>query len=169
MLSFTRKTDYALVALACLSRQRDAGRDVAEALSARKIADQYGLPLPLLMNILKDLAHARIISSTRGVQGGYTLARAPEAVSLMEVIAAIEGPVKLVQCSDGCADGLPIAGQMCEIHEQCPVREPIRRLHDRINHLLETTSLADLLTEVSGHGSRVTSQKDKQLVTVSVS
>lgn len=59
----TRKTDYALVALATLAREHDGeGR----ALSARQLAEQHELPLPLLMNALKELHRAEVIASRRG-------------------------------------------------------------------------------------------------------
>lgn len=147
MLNLTRKTDYALVALAYLAQRRAAGE---AGVSARRIGDQFNLPLPLLMNILKELTHARIINSTRGQQGGYTLAGPPEEVTLLDVITAMEGPVKLSACSDT----LPILGQQCPIQEACLIRGPIRRLHGRIRGFLEEVTLADLIeskVDVSVH------------------
>lgn len=140
MLSLTRKSDYALVALAYLGRNYQQQR---KAVSARHIAELFGLPLPLLMNILKELCQARILNSTRGVRGGYSLAIDPAQVSLLEVVTAIEGPMQFTQCTDG----LPIIGQGCELAEGCPIRGPIRKLHERINRFLEQTSLQDLLDD----------------------
>src|SRR5262245_25494766 len=64
MLSFSRKTDYALIALSHLARLQ--GRTV----SAREIAQAYGLPQALVMNVLKAMHRAGIVSSVRGVKGG---------------------------------------------------------------------------------------------------
>ena len=137
MLSLTRKSDYALVALAYLGQRRVA---CEPAVSARKIADQFNLPLPLLMNILKDLAHAKLVSSTRGQSGGYTLAHDPENVTILEVITALEGPSRLTPC----ADDLTVLGQECQVCG-CGIRGPIRRLNQRIQSFLENMTLLDLM------------------------
>ena len=137
MLSLTRKTDYALVALSYLT-----GRyaESAQPVSAKQIAQTFGLPLPLLMNILKELVRAKVLSSTRGINGGYELATEPGRISLLEIVTAMEGPVRLSQC----ADGLPIVGQGCNLSDNCPIQRPIRSLHRRINRFLEDVTLKDL-------------------------
>ncbi len=128
-----------MIALSFLGHQRVAGN---QAVSARQIADQFGLPLPLLMNVLKSLAHAQIVESTRGAQGGYELAVDPHEVSLLEIVTAIEGPFQLVQC---CSDAIPMEKQTCKISEQCPIRHPLQRLHQRIHEFFERVTLADLI------------------------
>ena len=138
MLSLTRKTDHALVALAYLGQRRD---EPVPAASAREIAERFGLPLPQMMNILKVLARARLVRSMRGPAGGYELAVDPDRISLLEVVTAMEGPMRFARC----VVALPVVGQGCEIECDCPVREPIRRLHNRLNRFLEGVTLADLL------------------------
>jgi Rrf2 family protein len=157
MLGLTRKTDYALVALAYLGQRRAAGE---EAASARRIADQFKLPLPLLMNVLKDLAHAKLVTSTRGQAGGYALASDPEHVTVLEVITAMEGPARLTQC----ADDLTVLGQECRVCG-CGIKGPIRRLHHRIQSFLGEVTLADLMRPgVDFPSGRVTvNQLDVQL------
>ncbi|NBC10531.1 MAG: Rrf2 family transcriptional regulator [Planctomycetes bacterium] len=155
MLSLTRKTDYALVALALLGRRRAAGEG---PVSARLVAEEFGLPQPLLMNILKELAQAKIVTSTRGATGGYTLANEPDQITVLEVVTAIEGPVRLAQC----CDGLPIAGQGCAVDAaHCPAKGAVRKLHQQIIRFFEEMTLQDLLDEAAdqpeqehaGHGS----------------
>jgi Rrf2 family protein len=138
MLSLTRKTDYALVALAYLGQRHQDGQP---PVSARRIAQMFSLPAPMLTNILKDLAHGRLVVSTRGAQGGYHLASDPSQVRLSEVILAVDGPLRLAACTDG----LPIVGQGCDLAHTCPVREPIRRLHERLGAFFDNVTLADLL------------------------
>ncbi|MEM1027845.1 MAG: Rrf2 family transcriptional regulator, partial [Planctomycetota bacterium] len=125
MLTLTRKTDYALVALCHLAHRRN---EEAGPVSARVIAEAYQLPLPLLMNILKELAQAKLVTSTRGASGGYALALAPDRISLLDVVNAIEGPVKLTPC----CDGLPIVGQGCGLEDGCPIQGTIQKLHRRM-------------------------------------
>ncbi len=138
MISLSRKTDYALLALAHLALRR---QDSTGAASAREIADAYTIPLPVLMNVLKDLAKARIVTSSRGAGGGYSLALEPEQVSLMEVVTAIEGPVHLMRC----VGDLPVLGQECPTACRCPVESAVKKLHGRLNRFFEATTLADLM------------------------
>ena len=143
MLGLTRKTDYALVALSYLARGWHAGDG---ARSAREIAERFNLPLPLLMNILKVLSAAGILRSRRGASGGYELAKAPDQTTVLEVVAAMEGPVRFAACCSQCADlAAPESADDCPIEIRCPIREPIRRLHHRITRFLHAVTLVDLL------------------------
>lgn len=153
MLSLTRKSDYALVALSYLGQQQGG----EQAVSARKIADQFGLPLPLLMNILKALSHAGLVTSTRGPQGGYVLASKPCDVTILDVVNAIEGPIRVAMCTpqDGFehgGEGLKLAGPdrhdkhaCCPAAGMCPIEGPIRRLNQQLQQFLAGVTLADLL------------------------
>ena len=92
MLALTKKTDYAIIALAHMAQRQ-------EMASAREISERFHIPLQLLMNILKSLCHGEVVRSTRGVKGGYSLAMRPEQISLDTIIRAVEGPVRFVQCA----------------------------------------------------------------------
>ena len=153
MLSLTRKTDYALVALAYLAQRRTTGEP---AVSARRISEEFNLPLPLLMNILKELHQAKIVTSTRGQNGGYTLTADADEIRLIDIIDATEGKVALTAC---CSEphGLDAASsppdhldahddaQTCGLQQTCVIRSPMKRLNARIRQLMENVSLADLL------------------------
>ncbi len=141
MLSFTRKVDYALVALARLAEQSEAG---GGPMSARQIAGDHGLPLPLLMNLLKDLQRARIIGSTRGARGGYFLADLPEQVSIMQVVEAVEGAPELTPC---CGDqfGLATGDRSCRMAGACPMSASMQRLHGKIIEMLRQVNLRDMI------------------------
>ncbi len=140
MLSLSRKTDYALVALAYLG---GPGAGVG-AVSARHIAEQTGLPEPVTQSVLKQLATARIVSSTRGSAGGYELVQDAAQVTVLEVVVAIEGPVQTAACCDG---NLPILGQECRLEGDCTISPAIRQMHRRLVAVLEQTTLADLLPD----------------------
>jgi len=153
MLSLTRKTDYALVALAYLAQRRALGEP---PVSARRIAEEFNLPLPLLMNILKELHQAKILTSTRGQSGGYTLTADADQIPLTDIIDVTEGVISLTPCC-GRQPGLDAASsppdhvdshdesQSCGMQHSCTIRLPIKRLNDRIRQLLETVTLADLV------------------------
>src|SRR5262245_30207540 len=87
MFRFSRKTDYALLALQYLASPVEPG-DV----SARAIAERFEIPAELLAKILQRLAHDGLIAAHKGVHGGYRLARSPDAISIADVAQAADGP-----------------------------------------------------------------------------
>ncbi len=144
MLTLTRKTEYALIALTHLSQSSEG------CISAREIAGCYGLPLPLLMNVLKILSQCGLVTSVRGPRGGYILAVDAGKITLNDIIQAVEGPVQLVQCEDPDLDGEKSAGQSgCQRTSCCPVRSPIHRIQDRMIHFLQKVTLADIAGETA--------------------
>lgn len=139
--NLTRKSDYALVALARLAQREAAG---GPPVSARLIAEEYQLPLPLLMNVLKDLNRAGLVASRRGAGGGYYLPRPAAEITLREIIGSIEGPVAVAACCDeGREDDDQCLG--CRLTQRCPVTGSIRRLNDLLVSFLERMTLADML------------------------
>ena len=143
--SLTRKTDYALVALAALAERADTA---GGPMSARQIADTYDLPAALLTNALKDLLKAGIVCSRRGAGGGYLLCRDPERISLLRVVEALEGPVKVALCcedeSHEADGGEPCIA--CRVLEKCPIVLPMQRLDDLVHEFLSQVKLKDLIT-----------------------
>lgn len=126
MISLTRKTDYALVALVYLAQRWCAGAGPA---SAREVSDAFGLPQGLLMNALKDLARAGLIRSTRGSAGGYEMAQDPAQVSLHDVVHALEAE--------------PDAGDAAADLDSAV----LQRLHGRVDQFLQGLTLQDLLQD----------------------
>jgi Rrf2 family protein len=138
MLALTKKTDYALIALSYLAKR------VEGVVSARELANVSRVPLPILTNILKTLAHAGMVVSERGSAGGYSLAKAAESISLHELITAIEGPFHFVQCVSVGSDE---RRNPCELEPCCAIRQPAHRVHGRLKEFLETVTLAELLED----------------------
>lgn len=135
MLSLTRKADYALVALAELAR-RGPGR-----VSARKIAQGVRVPLPVLTNILHQLLHQGLVTSSRGAQGGYCLSRKADEINLAEVIDAIGGPVRLTMC---CSTAGPVEDDVCDLSNTCRIKGPVQRVHQGLRRFLEQVTLAHI-------------------------
>lgn len=134
MFAVTRKTDFALVTLAHLAREQSL-------CSVREVADRYHLPLPMLTNILKSLCQAGLVYSERGARGGYRLADRPEHISVLQVMEAMEGPFRLVQCTmSDVASGLG----MCDVESSCPIRSPVRRVYQALRDQLSNISIADI-------------------------
>jgi Rrf2 family protein len=134
MLQLTKRTEYGLIALTHLAQQ--AGRVV----SAREICEHYPVPKRLLAEVLKDLCHARLVDSTRGSTGGYSLARTPDAISVGDVVVALEGRPSLTSCA---SLGL-FTAHACDVEHVCPIQRPIETLRLELWKLLTRTTLRDL-------------------------
>ena len=132
MLKLTKKADYALIALRHLTVQPGSA-------SAKDIADCYGIPLPLLSKVLRSLVHEKLLTSEQGANGGYKLARDPREISALEVIRTIDGPIILTHCFTEHAGHV-----VCDQSTLCPVREPLRKVHEGIMRLLAGITIADL-------------------------
>jgi Rrf2 family protein len=136
MLSLTRKTDYALLALTYLA---GAGQAV---VCAREIAERFAVSPALLMNVLKQLSASGLVQSVRGSHGGYALARPAAQITLAELIDATEGPVRLAPCQGGPDKG---AVSLCDLGPQCPIHEPLSWLHGRLLGFFRNITLAELV------------------------
>ncbi len=139
MFGFTRKTDYAFVGLATLAKE---GASRERPMSARQIAEQYGLPLPLLMQLLKDLHRAGLVESVRGAAGGYYLAVSPDEITLTSVIAAIEDPIRVTLCCDVHDDDQCVT---CNLAVRCPIITNVRKLNEKIVMLLSQATIGQLI------------------------
>ncbi len=149
MLAMTKKTGYGLIAMVHLAR---LGND--QVASAREIADRYGIPVTLLMNVLKELATAGYVESLRGARGGYRLALRPEDLSLADMITALEGPIRQSECMTAEAG----AETECTCMAQCPIADPVHRVQRKINDFLKKLTLADILEpafDASAHGANL--------------
>jgi Rrf2 family protein len=111
-------------------------------VSAREIAEHTHLPLPVLTNILHQLLHHGLVTSTMGVKGGYCLARPASQITLAEVIDAIEGPFRLALC---CSEEAESAEQACDLEKNCRIKEPVRRVHTSLRQFLAQITLAQLM------------------------
>lgn len=134
MLKLSKKTDYALMAMAHL-----AGHGDRSSVSAREIAGLYSIPVELLAKVLQRLVQQGLLASHQGIRGGYQLARPSTAISVAQVIEAIDGPMTLTACSE--TDG------GCDQYEHCNVRHPLWRLKDRLRSALDECSIADIAGE----------------------
>ena len=131
MLRVTKLTDYATLILTVLAA-RPGG-----VLSAPDLAEHAGLEAPTVAKVLKPLAQAGLVEGFRGANGGYRLAREASAISLVEIVEAMEGPLGMTECS--LHDG------QCGIEQSCGVRANWRRINDVVADALRGVSLAEML------------------------
>lgn len=106
-MEISRKTDYALRILSELIK---SDKDV---LSVRVVAQKHQIPYSFARSIQHDLTRAGIISSSRGSHGGMSILARPEKTSILDVVEAVQGPVRMASCS-GAEDGEP-----CPFRDEC--------------------------------------------------
>ena len=124
--------DYAVVIMSAAARKGDGAR-----LSATMMADETGIPLPTTQKLLGKLAAAGLFRSARGGGGGFVLARSPQAISLADVVEAVEGPIAMTTCIDQ-------GRQCCALEDACQVRPHWGVVNNAIRGALSGVSLASL-------------------------
>ncbi|MBC8102688.1 MAG: Rrf2 family transcriptional regulator [Cytophagales bacterium] len=135
MFTFTKKADYALLALSFLATE-----GVGRLVGPREIARRYEIPAELLAKVMQSLAKNRLAASVPGPTGGYRLDRAASSIAIGDVVEAMDGPLAIAQCWEvtgtaGCAQA-----------RHCTLRGPLARIQEEMAHLLRTMTLEDVLT-----------------------
>jgi Rrf2 family transcriptional regulator, cysteine metabolism repressor len=138
---FTTKAEYGVRLLVELGRQ-SAGRPV----SLKAIAEAEGLPLAYLERIVALLRKAELVESTRGAHGGYCLAREPEAITMDEVVLALEGAVAPMSCFvDDSEEGRVLCSHVADAGHGCATKLLWTRVQGGVIKALAQTTLAELV------------------------
>ena len=106
-----------------------------------EVAERQKISISYLEQLIAKLKKADIVKSTRGAQGGYTLAKAPEQISVGEILRALEGTLNLVDCISGNKDA------ECASFDFCVTKYVWQRISDSINATVDAISLSELLVE----------------------
>jgi FeS assembly SUF system regulator len=122
-------TDYGILLMVELTRD-------GETLSAHLLADRIHVEVPTASKVLKLLAGAGLVESYRGASGGYRVSRPAAGISVAEVIAAIEGPIAMTQCS--------VEPGLCHQEDNCNLRSNWQRISLAVAHALAEVSLAEM-------------------------
>lgn len=130
MLRISRLTDYATVLLATLAGE--PGR----VQTATALAEQTHIAAPTVSKLLKQLQRAGLVTSTRGLHGGYQLSRPASQISAAAILDALEGPMAITDCAAGHGN--------CEIEDSCRVSRVWQRLNLAMRRALYDVSLAQL-------------------------
>lgn len=130
MIRLSRLADYGIVVVTHLVRHGDRQQNAPE------IAQATSIPQPVASKVLKLLVRAEILVSHRGAKGGYGLARPAGAISVADVVEAVDGPIALTTCLDEPND--------CGIEAFCPARANWQRVNDAIRDALGRVSLAEM-------------------------
>ena len=130
MLKLTRKTEYALIALAHIENV------TPEAVSSTKeISEQYHIPKPLLAKIMQTLAKHGILEPVQGPKGGYKLQKKLDNVSMTKFFEILEGPLGIMDC---------YFDSTCEQLDICNIQTPIKKINEKVRNMFDNISVHDI-------------------------
>jgi FeS assembly SUF system regulator len=130
MLRLSNLADYAVLILV------QSTREDSQRLSATRTAAATGLPVPTVAKVTGLLAKAGLITGQRGAGGGFELARPADAISVADIIEAVDGPIALTHCVEGITD--------CAIETSCQMKAPWQVINRVMKDALGSISLSDL-------------------------
>jgi len=130
MLRISKMTDYATVILARLAMAPE------RQFTAAQLADQTHLAQPTVSKVLKLLLRRGLLTSTRGLHGGYRLARPAAEITAAQILDALEGPVALIECARHV--------HHCSIESTCGVGRAWQRVSVALRRVLEDITLVEL-------------------------
>jgi len=132
MIILSKLADYGVIVATHLATHPDRQENAAAVAAATR------LPQATVAKLLKGLAHAGLVSATRGAAGGYRLARSGSAISVAEVVAAIDGDIGITQCSVHVED--------CERTTYCPTRPHWAAINRAVGTALAAVTLDDMIS-----------------------
>ncbi len=130
-MEISRRTDYGVRVILDLAILPDNGR-----ASTQEIADRQNIPAPFLAKIISQLSFSGLVTTHRGAGGGVSLARPASQITLLDVIEALDGPVRLNRCM--------IEPNACPRDTSCPVHPVWAKAQAELTSLLSGTTFEDL-------------------------
>jgi Rrf2 family protein len=130
-MQITRQTDYAIRCVLYLSRMRE------HFLVVDDIAIVMDIPKSFLAKILQRLVKSGVVKSSRGIKGGFQLAKTPRQISLLDVIEAIQGPAGMNRCA--------IDKETCKLSNTCTVHPVWVELRQKVEQHLGKITFQKLL------------------------
>jgi FeS assembly SUF system regulator len=145
MFRLNKLTDYGIVLMAHVARSAE---DTPH--TARSLAQDTRLPLPTVGKLMRQLSEHGLLTSHRGVNGGYNLARPAASISVADIILALEGPIGFTECS--------VVAGLCEMERSCSIKINSQIIGEALRDALERVTLAELNQQMPQHERRT---KDK--------
>ena len=131
-LRLSTRARYGLKAMVDL-----AAEEGTEPVAVNTLAERQGVSVAYLEQLIAQLKKAGLVTSVRGAQGGYRLSRAPEQITVGEVLTALEGSTALVDC-------VALSSSGCENACSCSARPLWLKLQSRIDEVLNNTTIRDM-------------------------
>lgn len=133
MLKVSKLLDYGLLVVVTIAKNN------SNPYSASKVAEVTGLNIPTVRKLLNQLTISNIVTSKRGIEGGYTLIKDPKNITVLDIVKAVENDVNLTECCD--------LQKKCNL-ENCTVQNYWRVLNSQLLGLLSKTSIYDIVHNI---------------------
>jgi Rrf2 family protein len=137
MLRLSKKVEYALIAMLHM-----ASEDKRKLSTAKELSSRYHIPLELMGKVLQSLSRKGLVESVQGTKGGYKLNKPLKNISMSEMLEAIEGPFKIVNCIKQKRE------PFCEQHVYCTIKNPMEIIQSRIENLFDELKLHEIEKEL---------------------
>lgn len=137
MLKFSKRADYGLMALQYIASVQFGDMARARIVNTKEIAEEHHIPVELLAKVMQTLAKHGLVESQNGPKGGYLLAREANAITIAQVLEAIEGPLGITECYHD-------KEASCVQHDRCNIRTPLLKVQDSIHQLLNSMTVEDM-------------------------
>ncbi len=134
MLRLSKLADYATAVMCQFAK-------TPHSLSAADVATQTQLPAPTVRKLLKQLSEAKLLNSSRGATGGYSLIQQPEKVSLLSILRAIDGPHTITDCC--------LPSKACQHQSLCCIKNNWQVIDTLIRQLLQMINLEQMVQGLS--------------------
>lgn len=141
MIRLTKQADYGILLMTQFARAGASG-----LFSTSDLAARTGLSVPMVNKTLKLLQRGKLLTSVRGVNGGYQLGRGANAITLEEIIEAVDGPIALTECHEHTG------GTECGISASCPTRVNWGVINNAIRDSLAGVTLLQMVHPLFGSG-----------------
>jgi Rrf2 family protein len=135
MLKLSKKIEYSILALKYIAENSEE-----ECLSTKVISRNAAIPYDLTAKILQQLVKSRIIKSTQGTRGGYSLNISPDRINLGQIASAVEEDVQLTNCMFENS-----SHEDCSRIDDCCIKNPLSKVQNQINEIFNKTFLNELV------------------------
>lgn len=142
MIKINKKIEYAMIALKYIASESQ--KDEEKLTSAREICDRFGTPFDTTAKVLQVMNSKGLLNSTKGIKGGYTLARPLSQVTFTELGRMIEG-------KDHFSNFCESSKGLCDLYSICNIVTPIDTLNNKVNKFLSELTLDELLLLEQAH------------------
>jgi Rrf2 family protein len=140
--------DYAVVLMSAAARHcgagagREPGSDRYVRMNATTLSAETGIPLPTAQKLVSRLSAAGLLESSRGTGGGVRLSRPPAAITLADVVEAVEGPIAMTACAES-------GSHDCNLETDCRIRPHMNMANNAIRSALAGVTIASLTREMA--------------------
>ncbi len=135
MVILSKLADYGVIVATHLAAHPE------RLMTAAALAKETSLPRATVAKVLKALAHGNIVAGARGAAGGYRLARSGDAISVAQVVAAVDGAMGVTQCTVHS-----VHGPDCSRTHFCATRPHWKRINDAIGTALGAITIGEMAT-----------------------